>query len=76
MTDIVGNNHTPTAGPLAVADRTNTYDSVFTGRRIASVINPDAVGSNLNESGRNCDGSPWARRRNLRASIAFGRGWS
>ena len=51
MTDIVGNNHTPTAGPLAVADRTNTYDSVLTGRRIASVINPDAVGIKLERVG-------------------------
>ena len=34
------------------------------------------LGSNLNESGRSCDGSPWARRRNARASIAFRRGWS
>ena len=51
MTDIVGNNHTSTAGPLAVADRTNTYDSVFTGRRIASVINPDAVGVKLERVG-------------------------
>ena len=32
--------------------------------------------SNLDESGGNCDGSPWARRQIPRASIAFGRGWS